>query len=511
MLKNINLNFFDELIKVDIPKNLSDLRAKISQVFLFTLKDAEEILLTYNSDKNTIPIENEEDYKKFLDSKIEKIDLEISQNSKIYQENLNKMVEEVSEDKKKLESLIQRNKEIEQLKETKFTEEKKQIKEISNQINSLVKRKMQIIKNIVEKYKNIEKEKIENEKQIVELQKKLGMEVTVFPKENYHKRHILKDIFKKESHQLRQHLRQHKKGEKQIQEKKCVETEPMESKPFLGNILKEITGWANDMNQKTINTTKELSQKFKAINPFNRINQINKNEGLEIHYNVKCQGCQMNPIKGIRYKCRDCKNCDFCESCYQKNKENHKHQFVKLEKSIHGCPRFIPKNVQSNQYQKKAEENKTVHYNIKCDGCQMKPIIGNRYKCKDCKNFDFCENCYQKNKGIHKHEFKKLEKSVYGGPRYIPPNFNENRLKATPKKKVVHEGYICDGCEMNPIVGCRYKCGVCPDFDYCEECEKKFSKQHGHPFVKIYDPSMEPKLIEVKTVEKKDNFNWFLV
>ena len=160
MLKNIVLNFFDELTKVDIPKNLSDLRAKISQACLFSPKDAEEIILTYNSDKKTIPIENEEDYKTFLNSKIEKIDLEISQNSKIYQENLNEIVEEVSEDKKKLESLNQRNNEIEQLKETKFVEEKKQIKDISEQIKTLINQKTQICKNMIEKYRNFEKEKM---------------------------------------------------------------------------------------------------------------------------------------------------------------------------------------------------------------------------------------------------------------------------------------------------------------------------------------------------------------
>ena len=512
MLKNIVLNFFDELIKVDIPKNLSDLRAKISQAFLFTPKDAEEIILTYNSDQKTIPIENEEDYKTFLNSKIEKIDLEISQNSKIYQENLNKIAEEVSEDKKKLELLIQRNNEIEQLKETKFIEEKKQIKDITEQINILINQKIQICNNIIEKYRNFEKEKIENEKQINELQKKLGMEITIFPKENFHKRHILKNIFKKEYHQYHHHLHNHKKSEKKLKKNKNI-NEKIENKPFYDNALKEINDWTKYMYEKTNNITKDLTEKFKSINPLKKLKQENKNENLEIHYNVKCDGCKMYPIKGNRYKCKNCKNFDFCENCYEKNKQNHKHEFVKLEKSVYGAPRFLPNNSQNEIYQKKIEKNKNkeIHYNITCDGCKMKPIIGNRYKCTDCTNFDFCENCYQKNKENHKHKFKKFEKSVFSGPRNCHQNLNENCLKNKQKKKVVHEGYICDGCEMNPIVGIRYKCGVCPDFDFCENCEKKLSEKHGHPFIKIYDPSMEPKFIEVKTDNEKNNFNWYLV
>lgn len=38
--------------------------------------------------------------------------------------------------------------------------------------------------------------------------------------------------------------------------------------------------------------------------------------------------------------------------------------------------------------------------------------------------------------------------------------------------KAVHHGFICDGCEVGPIVGNRYKCSVLEDFDWCENCEQ---------------------------------------
>ena len=44
----------------------------------------------------------------------------------------------------------------------------------------------------------------------------------------------------------------------------------------------------------------------------------------------------------------------------------------------------------------------------------MKPIVGIRYRCKECKNFDYCENCMEKNINIHKHQFEKIEKPVEG-------------------------------------------------------------------------------------------------
>ena len=55
--------------------------------------------------------------------------------------------------------------------------------------------------------------------------------------------------------------------------------------------------------------------------------------------------------------------------------------------------------------------------------------------------------------------------------------------KIEEKPKAVHSRVICDECQCNPIVGVRYKCAVCPDFDLCEKCEA--STTHDHPFLKI--------------------------
>jgi Ig-like domain from next to BRCA1 gene/Zinc finger, ZZ type/PB1 domain len=58
---------------------------------------------------------------------------------------------------------------------------------------------------------------------------------------------------------------------------------------------------------------------------------------------------------------------------------------------------------------------------------------------------------------------------------------------------VQHTGVSCNNCGIYPIIGHRFKCSVCINFDFCSECEKK--NYHEHPFIKIRNPELVPKLI----------------
>lgn len=59
------------------------------------------------------------------------------------------------------------------------------------------------------------------------------------------------------------------------------------------------------------------------------------------------------------------------------------------------------------------------------------------------------------------------------------------------QEQVVHQNVACDGCNVSPIVGVRFKCSICKNFDFCAMCEER--RAHDHAFLKIYKPQQVPK------------------
>ena len=473
-MNKITLNFFGEKASIDKPNNLSSLRNEISRLYLFTPQDAAEIILTYNDNGDKIIISNDEDLKAFLNSKNTMIDLDISQNSQIFKDNLNQLKEDSLKDKKALEELLKRQEELNKLKETKFAKEKQEMKDIHDKIVELWKIKKELRKKIFEGMKQIDEEKNENYKKIVEIQKKLGLPISEpeKPKRPDFKmffpfRHWMKFGNQTHPHFFKKGFGHHHK--RPFEFNNMTEQNNSANKEFDFK-MKTIDDWGKCLFEKTKEITNKLAEKFKGIDSFNISNSTNneeepKNEireNKEIHFNIICDGCGMNPLVGKRYKCKGCNDFDYCEKCYEKNKDTHKHEFKTIEKSEFANP-FWPMN-------------------------KLNLSFGDNPK-----------NFFQHRRHHHHHKFRPGRHENFKKKMEHCPTMGNIFDKEKITDKIVHFGVKCDGCGVFPIIGCRFKCAVCDNFDYCEECEKKLSEKHSHPFLKIYEPKMSPVFFKCST------------
>lgn len=50
---------------------------------------------------------------------------------------------------------------------------------------------------------------------------------------------------------------------------------------------------------------------------------------------------------------------------------------------------------------------------------------------------------------------------------YNEPSADHDQIDSDSQPQSTHNRVACDGCSVDPIVGIRYKCSVCKDFDFC--------------------------------------------
>ncbi|PIA36555.1 hypothetical protein AQUCO_03300027v1 [Aquilegia coerulea] len=109
----------------------------------------------------------------------------------------------------------------------------------------------------------------------------------------------------------------------------------------------------------------------------------------------------LTSIRQLQFQ--SCKFLDF-------GREDLKHLTMLQQLTIRDCPiltrRFIGEDVSSSSSHSYiiAIEGFNVHNRVSCDNCEMNPIVGKRYRCKDCSDanivstrgigFDLCDKCY---------------------------------------------------------------------------------------------------------------------
>ena len=430
-MSKISLNFFGETFSVERTNNLSSLRNEISKLLCLNPEDANEIIMTYKDEEgDKTMISNDEDLNIFLNSKSTTIDLDISQQSQIYKENLNQLQEETLKDKSTLEELLKKNNELENLKTTKFISENKEIESINLQIEELIKKQkeLNIKKNELENkilagIEQINQEQSYNDIKIAELQKKLGIPVAEKkkPKKTLFDDRINHSVFRY----------------------------PFGAKDNFGNnIFESQEEKENKLNENFKNLSlnpKEEEEEDLKENEKERNDKKIKRKKEEVHYTIICDGCDMEPIVGKRYKCKKCRNFDYCEKCYEKRKNSHPpHEFQLIEKS---------------EFKKPTSPQRSF-FNFG--------------------NFGHFGNFGPHFPFFHQHHHYNRKRRRFDDR----PNIN-NTTFPNQIYKNIHFGVECCGCGCTPIMGARYKCSVCEKVDFCEQCEKKYGENHGHPLIKI--------------------------
>ena len=98
-------------------------------------------------------------------------------------------------------------------------------------------------------------------------------------------------------------------------------------------------------------------------------------------------------------------------------------------------------------------------------------------------------------------KLKNLEKNIISelcndikNSQLISPNQNSN-------SNIVHKGIKCNQCGKKDIIGIRYKCSTCPNYNLCENCEEDSTHDENHIFVKIREPVSVEKQLEEKITQ----------
>ena len=68
-------------------------------------------------------------------------------------------------------------------------------------------------------------------------------------------------------------------------------------------------------------------------------------------------------------------------------------------------------------------------------------------------------------------------------------DFTQTEIQMQTSMKQTHEA-TCNKCQSYPILGIRYKCSVCRNYDLCPSCESK--TDHPHPFIQLKRADQAP-------------------
>ncbi|KAK9238329.1 hypothetical protein V1525DRAFT_425495 [Lipomyces kononenkoae] len=261
-------------------------------------------------------------------------------------------------------------------------------------------------------------------------------------------------------------------------------------------------------------------------------------------YTIRCDICNRDITTPTYYHCNDCQSGDFdiCSSCIKEGRhcldDSHHLEACSIGKGIsvsvelnddvshlstpsestprdfphrrgphdrlhsrghsHPHPHFSPHFMRGagggcGRKWARPFEAANVNHHAFCDSCDTQ-IRGIRYKCVNCPDFDYCGSCF------------KSASTTHPGHSFVQIAHPSAYFKVATDRRAMHFGILCDGplCKDSKhcIVGDRYKCAICENYDLCENCEALPNHPHDvtHPMIKLKTPLRN---LTVDALEKK--------
>ena len=249
-----------------------------------------------------------------------------------------------------------------------------------------------------------------------------------------------------------------------------------------------------ETDEKTINTINNKdNERQEGQKKYKQLNENNEQKNLE----EKCKYNELNKKYEQLFN-------EYKKNIEEKNKLNQKileleevkahYQILKndFDKLNIGNSKYMGEKNKFeqlyNEFLNKYQDEKNQHDNLKKTYENQKKLIEDlNKKNKDLEkklNNNNTELIEEKNKNkILEDKIKKNEKQFN---EYIVNKVNELKIKED-NIKYVHIGINCKKCFEEPIIGYRYKCSICKNYNLCEKCKEKneISKAHPHNFMKI--------------------------
>ena len=485
-IEDKDLNLEDIIVQKEKENN--------EKIELFKEQNDKEIENSIKSEKDLYKNKIEEEFKKKIEVELVKQKLELiekaNKEKKILEDQLNKMKLDkelklkeyniLNNEKIKIEE-IYKNLESEKIKQIndqkKLEEENKKLKEDKIKLDEENRLKMNEINELKKKEKNAETIHQQSIVQLTEIQKsKDEMLKEIKLLENEKAKRVKEEKDKKEK----------AKKEKELKKKKENEKKKKEEKERKQRELKEKK--AKEKEKKLIEDTKKLNEKLNK--------QIENNEKIKKEIEIK------NKIEEeeLKKKYENDLNKEIekskltIEEQINKGVENYKNRNPNYIKELNLAE--LDEDQLKSNIDSLNEQKSNIQNTVKMIKDEIAKEMNEKYS-KILQNkilqihASIYENIQKQNQATLENYIKKYndleEKRQLENSKLSQMIISDkNRINKTICK-TVHKKIKCEHCFIEPIVGLRYKCSICQNYNLCEKCEEKNeeTQKHSHDFIKI--------------------------